>query len=320
MALQARLNSEFTSHGFTAGAVVLASAERPDVLHARLMSEQFRIQDNETLLGIASESAAGIMARGAAGFVTNLKKQQERAAKRGKEQSDTAFFLTLLNNGELDSYIAGEIVDAMSDADVSALVADIEAQTGQSFEEYAQDILGDELPERMPWENDIDYQRRVIEAVADAVLEDDLSIKPGFENDPVARFVNGHETVQHAREMTAEADAIAQDQGIETAITHITPEIEESYTSSSVVETETTTAALSDVGYGSADEHSDNDFSADSTASFDTLSFAAGFPGSANALDAASANLESQFATASASPLGHEPQQTHSFEFNASPA
>lgn len=222
MALQASLNSEFTSHGFTATAIVSAAGARPDVLHARLMGEQFRIQDNETLLGIASESIAGVMARGGAGFVTSQKQQQERADRRAKEHNDTAFFLTLLNNGELDSYIAGEIVDGMSDAEVTSLVADIEAETGQSFEDYAQGILGDDMPDRMPWESNIDYQRRVTEDIIEEILDERGQIKPGYANDPIARTVLGHDEYQALLPTINEInraeplDAVPSQQAIET--------------------------------------------------------------------------------------------------------
>jgi len=124
---------------------------------------------------------------------------QEQAERKAKEQYEDALFLALLNNGDLDNYVAENIFGGMSDFEIAEVVSAIEAETGLSFEDYAENILGDDMLERSPGENDADYHRRVLTAVADEILEDDLSIKAGYENDPLVKIIKRDAIFQDAK-------------------------------------------------------------------------------------------------------------------------
>ncbi|WP_299810430.1 hypothetical protein [uncultured Roseibium sp.] len=224
---------------------------------------------------------------------------QENSERKAKEQYEDAMFLALLNSGDLDAYVAENIFGGMSDAEVTDVISMIEAETGRKFEEYAENFLGDDMPERVPGESDADYHRRVLIAVTDEVLNDDLTIKAGYENDPLARFVNNHEVTQHAREKTREADQIALREGADAGIAHIKDEVEGNYAVARVVSDESEVSEVSDFGGGTQDNHSDASFN-DASSVEKSSSFFSGFPGSDGALETAKADFETQFPKAAA--------------------
>lgn len=162
--------------------------------HAEESAKLIAFQQQLLEAGLKSGSVDdSVIKTGAAATKDVVGSVAEKAEKQAKERFSDAMFLALLQNGDLDAIVAENIFGNMSDAEISAVVSDIETQTGKSFEDYAKDILGDDMPERAVGESDDDYQRRVLIAVGDEVLNDDLSIKAGYENDPLARIMRTNE-------------------------------------------------------------------------------------------------------------------------------
>jgi len=161
-------------------------------------------------------TVAGVIKNAAAAAKSQQGDAQEQSEKKAKEQYDDALFLALLNNGDLDNYVAENIFGGMSDVEIADVVSAIEIETGLSFEDYAENILGDDMPERTSGENDTDYHRRVLTAVADEILEDDLSIKVGYENDPLVKIIKRDAIFQDAKAFV--------DQTNELVPAHATPD------------------------------------------------------------------------------------------------
>ena len=131
------------------------------------------------------------------------------AEKRAKQDAeDWAFYLNLIQDGQVGHYIAGEIFDKKTDWEIFEIVAEIEAATGNSFENYARSILGeDNVPERFDGENNAEYQRRVLKAIAVEILDPHTGqIKPQYADDPVAKIVAREEPYQRTVAKTAEIE------------------------------------------------------------------------------------------------------------------
>jgi hypothetical protein len=131
------------------------------------------------------------------------------AEKRAKQDAeDWAFYLTLMQDGQVGHYIANEIFDNKSDWEIFQIVAEIEAVTGDSFENYAKSILGeDNVPERLDGESDADYQRRVLKAITAEILNPRTGkIKPQYADDPVANIIRDHKAYQHTVAKTSEIE------------------------------------------------------------------------------------------------------------------
>lgn len=131
------------------------------------------------------------------------------AEKRSKQDADDwAFYLNLIQNGQVGHYIADEIFDNKSDWEIFQIVAEIEAATGDSFENYAKSILGeDNVPERFDGESDAEYQRRVLKVITAEILDPNTGqIKPQYADDPVAKIVAREEPYQRTVAKTAEIE------------------------------------------------------------------------------------------------------------------
>ncbi len=131
------------------------------------------------------------------------------AEKRAKQDAeDWAFYLNLIQDGQVGHYIAGEIFDNKTDWEIFQVVAEIEAATGDSFENYARSILGeDNVPERLEDESNADYQRRVLKAITAEILDPYTGqIKPQYADDPVAKIVAREESYQRTVAKTAEIE------------------------------------------------------------------------------------------------------------------
>lgn len=175
----------------------------------------------QILLGQISGSVEGLILTSSAASMlrqSNAEKANERRAKR--ETSD-ALFVELLRLGELDTYVAETFVAAMNTARLHETIDLIEDETGQAFEDYALAILQADMPDRQPNETEDDYHRRVLTAVTDAILNDDLSIKPGYEHDPLARIIRADALYQDAQAavapQTPEAKASALDERVDNS-------------------------------------------------------------------------------------------------------
>ena len=283
---------------------------REDIIHARRMAAEQREDQVKTHDGQISGSTVGKVTLGSTAGQVVQRRVLERAESERKRSTDTQFFLALLQQGQLDNWVAGEIAGSMTLEDFAALDAQLLAESGMDFLEHAALILGPDAIERRPGEDELTYRQRIMEAVADEVLEDNnnMSIKPGLEDNALAIWVFDHEVTQQAIEMTAEANDIGLVNGVDAATRHVSEVIESSYTGGAVIEEDAAIEGLADAGFDGANSHRDDDFDAQTTVER-TAGFTDGFSGSGGALERASADLGIQFDNAAADPSGriHQP-------------
>jgi hypothetical protein len=174
-----------------------ASAREVEKLELDVTGAKSRDFEREVML--ADGGMAGVQLRGSQfeKFHAQLRKRMEADGK--KDDRIDAFFLHLIQEGNLAVFAAGTIFGGMSDDDINACVAEIEAATGMPFDDYARDILGKDMPEREPGESDADYHRRVLTALGEEMLEQDpdtgeLRVKPQYADDPTAQIIKRNET------------------------------------------------------------------------------------------------------------------------------
>ncbi len=125
--------------------------------------------------------------------------------KRAQERAYREAVLAALDNGNLPELIAEQVIGGLSDEAIADMVGQIEAETGQSFEDYAADILGEEAAQRLPGESLEEYRRRVLTALAEEMLDEHGNIKPEYADDPLAGMLRDNEDFQR---IIAERDAI----------------------------------------------------------------------------------------------------------------
>lgn len=269
---------------------------KPDYI--RHADEQTRIsikKNDDDIMGLKSGSRESIHKTTAAATIDAQDSRDEKAERKSKQLVDDAMLIALLNSGDLDNFVAESIFGGMSDTEVAGFVSQIEDETGRSFEDYAKEILGEDMPQRRAGESEVDYNRRVLTALGDEVLNDDLTVKAGYENDPIAKFVDDHRETENAREVVRSVDAVAREHGTDEAVAQIKPQVEESYVVAGVAEAESAVDEVSDTGNTALDGHSDTDFEESSIVQ-EGSSFLSGF----GALDTASADFSKQFDVASA--------------------
>ena len=188
-----------------------AATKASEAVEARRQYHDFHGQLSGAVEGKILHSAAAAVEAG-----QTAKAAEKRRAKRQKYQD---LLFELLRLGELDTYVAETVFAGMSADDIIATVSAIETETGQSFEDYAANILGTDMPERGLNEDLTEYHQRVLTAVADAALNDDLTIKPGFEDDPLVQIIVADQIYQDAlSEVTdSKAEMKELDQAIDTS-------------------------------------------------------------------------------------------------------
>lgn len=151
------------------------------------ISQDIAAANNETLLGVASGSLESNNRLEL--FNKQLRDRLIKEAKAKGANSDL-LLIDAYSSGRVGEYIAGEVFDNMSDEEIDACVIEIEQETGQSFEEYAKTKLGDDVPDRLPNEDDADYQRRVLKAITVEITDPKTGkIKPEYQDDPTARIL-----------------------------------------------------------------------------------------------------------------------------------
>jgi len=166
---------------------------------------------NNENLGIASGSVVGIT-----GKLEHFNKTQREALlqrERAKDKSSDLFLLDLINRGEFGEYLGDKIFGGMSDEEIRDVVADIEAKTGMTFDDYASEVLGDDMPKRVPGQSDEDYQRRVLKVITDQMIGPDGKVKAKYDDDPVADIIKGDKDYKRAVNITRDADAEAKLEG-----------------------------------------------------------------------------------------------------------
>lgn len=106
-------------------------AVRADLEQYAEMNARIKIDNLDKDLGLVSGSVTGVSGR-IASTVANTAQQKAEAERKAQQKADNnAFYIALMNDGGLDTYIAENIFSAMSADEIDALVADIEAETGQ---------------------------------------------------------------------------------------------------------------------------------------------------------------------------------------------
>lgn len=201
------IREEFTSKGFDVSR-----------LHAAFITATKLFEDNQDHgkslqalmsdvrgLDLANLLGGRIALTGAAKTMQTSTAAEKRAKK---DAEDWAFYLDLIQDGQVGHYIAGEIFDNKSDWEIFQIVGEIEAATGDSFANYAKSILGeDNVPESLDGESDADYQRRVLKAIAAEILDPHTGqIKPQYADDPVAKIVAREEPYQRTVAKTVEIE------------------------------------------------------------------------------------------------------------------
>ncbi|MEM9359173.1 MAG: hypothetical protein AAGB04_23560 [Pseudomonadota bacterium] len=302
MAASASLNSNFTSYGMTAAAIVASDDLREDVLHARIMADNFRFADNENLKGLVSESTAGIITLGAVAQTLQTRKFAEQSEKLSKQRTQDAFFLALLRNGELDDWVGDQIANGMTLTDFDELDAQLLEETGMTFLQHAASILGPEAVQRLPDEDELEHRRRIMREVVPRVL-DDGALRPEFQDNALARWVAKQEVTVLARERAVELDAFASEQGADAAIENASSDIASGYVQADRIGNAVQTSELAEASFNGVDAHSDNGFTESDTSTAKTAGFMAGFSGAGGALESASADFGNQFQTAAAEPV-----------------
>lgn len=167
----------------------------------------------------------------------------DRQKQQGKEDGgiDIAF-LQMLQDGTLGSYIGDQVFGGMSDDEIAAVVTEIELETGKPFEEYAKEVLGDDMPKRKDDESEADYHRRLLKDHITPKMIDPKTgeIKPEYADDPMAGIIKRNDGYKKTVET-----AKTYDQQIKLALdTGDKDKIE-------VVKQET--GATAQEGYGTAD-------------------------------------------------------------------
>lgn len=202
------IREEFTSRAFDVSrvrAAFMTTARFIEEQHDHGKSIQGLMNAFEGL-DLANLLGGRIAVTGAAKTIKEITTAQKRA---DKDAEDWAFYLNLIQDGQVGYYIAGEIFDNKSNWEIFQVVAEIEAATGDSFENYAKSILGeDNVPERLEDESDAEYQRRVLKTIAVEILDPHTGqIKPQYADDPVANIIRDHKVYKKTVQKVQQADA-----------------------------------------------------------------------------------------------------------------
>ena len=125
-------------------------------------------------------------------LLANYSKMGGGAANSAKEKAERRAYqeavLHALQSGDIGNFMANEIFGNMSEAEINDLVAEIEAETGMPFEDYAADILGEDAAAKLDGETLAEYRQRMLIALGSEML-DENGIKPEYKDDPLAQFI-----------------------------------------------------------------------------------------------------------------------------------
>jgi|GEM_PF-4264631 len=240
-----------------------------------------RAKENEQLM--SDGSVEGLTAR-TGQFSEHQRKLLQRLKSQGRANDGfNILLLDALQNNTLPSFIADQVFDGMSDDDVTALVADIEDKTGRPFEAYARDILGEDLPDRNPGESEADYQRRVLKALTEEMLNPDGTVKAEYADDPLAQYLAEQAVVQEVTVKAKSIQAEVEVTGVTAKLEDETKELSAAFNAADTTANVIGNAELEAVATDNQDNHSDNDFDADESVDRTNTGFAniPGMPGSA---------------------------------------
>lgn len=131
---------------------------------------------------------------------------EQRKAQGEKSGGIDIAFLQMIQDGTLPSFIGDQVFGGMSDDEIAAVVTEIELETGKPFEEYAKEVLGDDMPKRKDDESEADYHRRLLKDHITPKMIDPKTgkIKPEYADDPTAKIINWNDDYKQTVE-TAKA-------------------------------------------------------------------------------------------------------------------
>lgn len=202
---------------------------------------------------------------------------EKKAVRRAYEEA----VLHALQSGDIGSFMANEIFGDMSDAEINDLVAEIEAETGMPFEDYTADILGEDAAARLDGETLTEYRQRMLIALGAEMLDED-GIKPEYEDDPLAQFIQNDRRYQELTTEIAHLKAISADQEASQEQIELTGDIAaRDADAADHLGYQVDNAALKDVATVGQDEHR-NDLGSSAASDLKEDGFG-GFAGFANA-------------------------------------
>jgi len=214
---------------------------------------------NDELQGLLSGNAQSI--RPGSNLDRHNRIERERLQKQGARSKAgiDQLLLDALNNGTLNEYIADQFLNA-SDEEIAATVAAIEDATGMPFDDYARTILGDDMPDRNPGENDADYHSRLLHDITEKVLDDEGKIKPQYADDrgvhTIVKDKLFTDVIDDIREIQANAQANEVSDDHHAAVRDASsPDYRSADTSGQVLET----SALETTANDAQDNHRNND-------------------------------------------------------------
>ena len=275
----------------------LVSTSELDVAYDHERKEKLQDQARTEQVLIGMDDAETLLAgrRGLYG-VSAARDLQVAQDAREKTASDDMLFFLLLSGGNIAEYIADQVFGDMSDAEVAEVVAEIEAKTGKSFDAYAQSVLGDDVPARKPGESDADYQRRVLQAVAEEIIDPVTGeIKPEYQNDPLAAYiVREDKYIEITGKVAVYNTQLEQGKSPEEIRSALKADADKDYGAADVAGNLIDASTLSGTATESQDGHTD----ASLVESGDFAMFGGdGLVAKENAMDARSADFKDQFAS-----------------------
>lgn len=174
---------------------------------ARRAEAKKRERDNHDLNAEHAGQNTGRMARFLPREARAAHEGTKKRSKRAQADRD-AFFLALMNEGALGGFIVDEVFSGKTGAEIAAIVAEVEDQTGLTFSDYAASVLGAEAAQRKADESEEDYHRRIVMALAEEMIDPVTgSIKPEYSDDPFAEIILRDARYQQIMDDVAHLDA-----------------------------------------------------------------------------------------------------------------
>lgn len=196
----------------------------PQQVHSEELRQRMAAKIQEELLGLPGGSVISVSGRANSdAHLKSAKQLAERQSALARAANDVALWVALIQQGELDAYIAEQMFGGMSDQEIMELAEQIEAETGKSVEQWAEELLGEDVPERRPHESDADYKQRLLEAITEELLGEDGQILPEYQDHPLSRIIiEPNEVYQRAKPIAAEAvQMMADGASLEDATQHL---------------------------------------------------------------------------------------------------
>ena len=195
--------SEFRANGFDLARERREYEKGSDHERQELRRDEQRAQ--QILGGGTEDVSAG---RRVAFAARAARERYEKNEEKRRKEDLEVMILTMMLDGDFSAYLSDQVVDNMSDAEISAFVDRIEQVTGKSLEDYAAELLGEENAQRKPGESDADYKRRIVKAIHKEVMDVSVdpdgnpvpNIKPKYADDARIRDIFNEGVIQDYRD------------------------------------------------------------------------------------------------------------------------